>query len=195
MVAAPEPERQVVLHEFVSRGFPEAEARASVQIESGWDPSAHNAIRAGGLIGFLPSVLRLLGWTQGPERFWQLSASEQAPWIGKYLDMVGRKWSHPGDTYLALAASGHVGDSDERIIYPRGSKAWQQNPGWRPRNGGDITAGSIRATLFRAMERGQRPGPARATPRVNVGGWLLLAFGVWFLTRKSSRARAWARTG
>ena len=195
MARASEPERAVVLREFASRGWPAEEATAAIQIESAWDPSSHNRIRAGGLVGFLPSVLPKLGWTRGPEAFWQLSATEQAPYIGKYLDLTGKRWGQRGDTYLLLAAPSFVNASDSTVVYARGTKAWEQNPGWRPRGqpGADITAGSIRATLFRSMERGVRPGPEKPTPRISIvpvlfGAWLL-----WRLTRSRARERVRAR--
>lgn len=195
MGRASEAERAVVLREFTSRGYPSEEATAAVEIESAWNPAAHNSIRAGGLIGFLPSTLPKLGWTAGPERFWRLSASEQAPFIGKYLDLIGRKWGQPGDTYLAVGAPAFVNASDHTVIYPVGSKAWQQNPGWRPKGGGDITAGSMRAVLLRRMARGVPPGPARPEVRANVGPWLLFGLALWYLTRHARRAPVRARLG
>lgn len=145
-------ERAAVLSEGERRGWPAAELDAAIAIESGWDPAAHNKQRFGGLIGFAPWLLPKLGWEGTPEDFWRLSAGEQAPYVGRYFDQVQRAWSKPGDTYLALAAPAYVGAPDSVVVYPRGSKAWEQNPGWRGPDG-EITAGSIRAVVLRKMAK------------------------------------------
>jgi hypothetical protein len=143
-------ERELVLAEFVKRGWPREEADAMIAIESGWDPTARNVQQFGGLIGFSPKLQR--DWHVFP--VWNLSAAQQAPLVGKYLDGVGKHWRVPGDTYLTGAAPAYVGAPDAQVIYPHGSKAWEQNPGWRPPDGGSITAGSIRATLLRRLAKG-----------------------------------------
>lgn len=146
-------ERAKVLAEGEARGYPAEELNASIQIESGWQPHAFaKSTNAGGLIGFMPFVLKKLGWEGTPEEFRAQSSGEQAEWVGAFFDLVGaNRWRVPGDTYLALAASGHVGAPDSKVIYAKGTKAWELNPGWRPKDGGDITAGSIRALLLRKM--------------------------------------------
>jgi hypothetical protein len=164
-------EREAVLSAAEKSGYPRDEVDAAIQIESGWKP--HNWYHgvapekaAGGLIGFMPFVLKALGWNDGAIAFRAQSSGEQAPWVGKYFAQAGiaNRWRVPGDTYLALAASGHVGDADDSIIYAKGTKAWELNPGWRPADGGDITAGSIRALLLRRMGKGWT-APALATPK------------------------------
>lgn len=148
--ASPE-EKNLVLAEFEKRGWPRAEADAMIWTESGWDPTARNKQRFGGLIGFAP-------WLQkkwGVYPVWNLSAAQQAPLVGRYLDEVvpkGRHWTKPGDTYLTGAAPSFIGAPDNKIIYPRGSKAWEQNPGWRGPDG-EITAGSIRAVVMRKVNK------------------------------------------
>lgn len=189
-----EAERSLVLAEGERRGWPAAELDAAVAIESGWNPSAHHPVtRAGGLIGFMPFVLRQLGWGGSPEAFWRLSAAEQAPFVGKYFDIIDKRWSVPGDTYLALAAPKFVGASDATIVYPRGSKAWQLNPGWRDPLTSEITAGSIRRVLLRRMQRGPARLPRGA--RVSLSPLGLVALGLvawiaWTAITSSRRARA-----
>lgn len=157
--ATPE-QRELVLAEFEKRGWPRHEADAMVAIESAWDPTARNKQGFGGLIGFSPKLQK--DW--GVHPVWNLNAAQQAPLVGKYLDMVGKKWRVPGDTYLTGAAPAFVGAADGHVIYPQGSKAWEQNPGWRPPDGGDITAGSIRATLLRKLAKGGGYSPT-ASPK------------------------------
>jgi hypothetical protein len=146
-------ERELVLAEGEERGYPADELNAVIQVESGWNPAARNPVsNASGLIQFMPFTLKNLGWTGTPEEFRELSSGEQAPWVGSYFDMVGaNRWRFPGDTYLAVAAPGYIGASDSTVVYAQGTKAWEQNPGWRPADGGDITAGSIRAVMLRKM--------------------------------------------
>lgn len=190
---ATESERAIVLAEGERRGWPRAELDASISIESGWDPHISNpSTNAGGLIGFMPFVLKNLGWKGTPEAFRAQSTTQQAPWVGKYLDSIPGKWRVPGDTYLALAASGHVGAPDGRVIYPKGSKAWEQNPGWRPKGGGDITAGSIRAVVLRRMAGAKAKTKADVQPRSDVLPIILAAVLVyqgWKWWRKRKRRR------
>jgi hypothetical protein len=187
-----EAERAAVLAEGTRRGWPAEELDAAIAIESAWNPSAmHPVTRAGGLIGFMPFVLRQLGWKQSPEAFFRLSGREQAPWVGRYFDLTGTRWRVPGDTYLALAAPRYVGASDATIVYPRGSEAWQLNPGWRDPMTGEITAGSIRRVLLRRMQRGRAALPRERT--VSVSGWgAIVLVGVlgWLAYKLTRPARA-----
>ena len=173
-VVVTEAEREAVLAEGVRRGWPAAELDAAIAIESAWNPaSMHPVTKAGGLIGFMPFVLRDLGWKGTPREFYAQSAREQAPWVGRYFDLVGVRWHVPGDTYLALAAPRFVGAPDSQVAYPKGSKAWQLNPGWRDPLTGEITAGSIRRVLLRKMARGRAKLPASSG--WTVSGWGAIA--------------------
>lgn len=171
--APTEGERELVLAEGEQRGWPREELNASVAIESGWDPASHNVQQFGGLIGFSPGFARK--HVGSPQALWSLSIAQQAPLVGKYFDGVGKKWRVPGDTYLALAAPAFVGASDSTIVYARGTKAWEQNPGWRGPDG-EITAGSIRAVCLRKMQRLKGGAPVAAPPKgPTVGSSLLFS--------------------
>lgn len=165
-------EKEIVLAEGERRGWPRQELDACIAIESGWNPHAYNRqSNAGGLIGFMPQVLKRLGWTGTPEAFRAQSIAEQAPWVGKYFDqdlMRARPWKVPGDTYMALAAPAYTGAPDATIVYPRGSKAWEWNQGWVGPDG-EITAGSIRAVCLRKMRRLAGGGPVPAAPKGGLG--------------------------
>lgn len=152
-------ERELVLAEGEKRGWPRAELDAAISIESGWNPSAHNVQKFGGLIGFSPGFARQ--HVGSPEALWSLSIAQQAPLVGKYFDGVAKRWRVPGDTYLALAAPAFVGAPDSTIVYKRGTKAWEQNPGWRGPDG-EITAASIRGLVLRRMAKGvSHPAPPK----------------------------------
>ena len=59
--------------------------------ESGIDPAAKNpGSNASGLIQFMPSTLKSVGWQGTPEEFRKLSGSEQLVYIQKYIKSVMR---------------------------------------------------------------------------------------------------------
>jgi Transglycosylase SLT domain len=74
-------------------------------IESGgFKANAHNPEGASGLIQFIPSTLKGLGYTGTPEEFEKLSAEEQVPWIEKFLanhKMPGG-FKSPGQYYCSV---------------------------------------------------------------------------------------------
>lgn len=113
--------------------------------ESGGNPSARNPESgATGLIQFMPSVARALGTTT--DELAKMSATEQLPFVMRYLSERGVTSDSPQSDYiLAVAAPAFIGRPPETVVYRKGSKAWEQNPGWRPPDGGDITVGSIQA--------------------------------------------------
>lgn len=144
-------ERDRVLDAVAQFGWPRVELNRVITRESGWVPSALNpASNAVGLVQFLPSTLKTLGFRAdtNPETrallFRRLSAAEQTPWIVKMFRGLPR-WKLPGDTYLALAAPAFVGAPDATVIYDVGTAAWRLNPSLREPEGGPITARSIRA--------------------------------------------------
>lgn len=152
-------ERQRVVDELAKLGWPAAEVVHAFAIESGWRPSSLNpSTFAAGLAQLMPSNLAKLGFRPDLPRaargraFAALSALEQLPTIRAFFARLP-SWRVPGDTYVAMAASGFVGAPDNRIVYPQGSKAWYQNPSWRPADNGSITAGSIRNVLLKRMVR------------------------------------------
>lgn len=152
-------DRDAVVAAIAERGWPSEEVRAVIRIESAWRTDARNrATDASGLIQLMPAWFASHGFrtdlATGKERaaaFRQLGALQQLPWILTYFREVGRKWSVPGDTYMAVAAPAYVGAPNEKLIFAVGSKAWQQNPAWREPSGGPITAGSIRRVLLRQL--------------------------------------------
>jgi hypothetical protein len=178
-------------------GFDADELAAIISIESGWRPESHNAIGAGGLIGFLPATLARLGWTGTPEQFWQLSISEQLHYVARFYSAWCGRIHRPGDLYVATFWPQAVGAPDEEVIAAQGGPheiVWEQNPGLRGPDG-VITAGSVRAVVRRAMERAAArarylPGigtsdealqSASAVTLIVAG---LLAWRYWRITRR-----------
>lgn len=123
-----------------------------VGFESGGRPDARNAQSgATGLIQWMPDVYRGMAKPPGYEgvRFEDLpslTAEEQLPLVVQYFRERGVPAdADAGEMYLAVAAPAALGKPDDTVVYRAGSKAWEQNPAWRPAGGGDITAGDIRA--------------------------------------------------
>jgi hypothetical protein len=118
--------------------------RAVMGPESGGRADARNdKSGATGLIQFLPSIAKGLGTST--EELSKMSASEQLPYVVKYLQGHGITSDSPPEDYvMAVAAPAFIGKSADTVVYPKGSPAWRDNEAWRPPGGGDITVGSIR---------------------------------------------------
>lgn len=119
--------------------------RRVIQLESGGKPGAVNAQSgATGLIQFMPETAKALGTTT--EELASMPVEDQVRFVVKYFENAGLdENSSPDDYALAVAAPAFVGKPDSTVVYPKGSKAWEQNVPWRPADGGDITVGSIKA--------------------------------------------------
>ncbi len=118
--------------------------RSVIGPESGGNANAVNPKSgATGLIQFLPSVAKLLGTST--EELSKMTAEQQIPIVIKYLKRSGlTKDSPPEDYYIAVSAPAFVGKPDETVVYKKGSKAWEDNPLWRPADGGDITVADLK---------------------------------------------------
>jgi len=145
--------------------------RRIIGSESGGKASARNADSgATGLIQFLPSIAEELGTST--EEIGKMTAAEQLPFVMKYLSDRGITSESPPEDYaMAVAAPAFIGKPAETVVYPKGSKAWEQNPAWRPPGGGDITVGSIQAYYDRgkgksaAAPKAALPEPTTAAER------------------------------
>jgi hypothetical protein len=178
-------------------GFDPDELATIISVESGWRPDAHNSIRAGGLIGFLPSTLEKLGWTGTPEQFWQLSISEQLPYVARFYSPWCGRIHRPGDLYLATFWPQAVGAADDQTIAAADGphrSVWEQNPALRGSDG-TITAGSVRAVVLRAMERaaararylaglGTNEEAVRGASALMFVVAVMLAWRYWRITRR-----------
>jgi len=177
-------------------GFDADELATIISVESGWNPAAHNAIRAGGLIGFLPATLARLGWTGSPEEFWLLSIAEQLPYVARFYGPWCGRIRRGGDLYLATFWPAAVGAPDDAIIAAQGGPhqiVWEQNPALRGEDG-SITAGSVRAVVLRAMERAAQrprylPAGGAMNESVQAGAAIVIAIAVLLAWRYARLTR------
>lgn len=122
--------------------------------ESGGRADAVNSKSgATGIIQFMPSVAKSLGTS--PEKLRQMTPAQQLPYAIKYLKDKGITADSPPEDYvMAVAAPAFIGAPPGTVVYKKGSKAWQDNPAWRPADGGDITNDSIAAFYGLGSEGG-----------------------------------------
>lgn len=118
----------------------ENELFGMIKGESGFNPTAQNKDSgAAGLFQFIPSVAKELGYST--KEILNMSPAEQLKVYDKYLS----KWNYSGNNSLGIvqAAPAYANKPPNTVVYKKGSKAWKQNPGWVPSDGGDITVASI----------------------------------------------------
>lgn len=112
-----------------------------IQGESGFNPQAVNEdTSAAGLFQFTPDAASDLGYTT--EEILSMSPAEQVEVYDEYLS----RWDYNPENSLGImqAAPAYAktrGGDD--VVYEKGSKAWEQNPGWRSEGDGPITVASI----------------------------------------------------
>lgn len=138
-------------------GLDPDKVRSVISPESGGSAQAVNPQSgASGLIQFLPKVAESLG--SSIEEIRKMTAEEQLPLVMKYLSDRGiTKDSSQDDYYMAVAAPAFIGKPDSAVVYKKGSKEWEQNPAWRPADGGDITVGSIKAYGAKGATKKSKP--------------------------------------
>jgi hypothetical protein len=122
-------------------GMDKKEIYRVISGESKFDPTVINEYNMAGLFQISPDSAERLGVTT--EEIAAMSPAEQVDLYGRYLEM----WDYNPDMSLAIlqAAPKYRNESDNFVVYKKGSKAWKANPGWRPGDDGDITVGSIKA--------------------------------------------------
>ncbi len=132
--------------------------------ESGGRADARNKDSgATGLIQFLPSVAESLGTST--DALAKMSSAEQLPFVMRYLSERGVTSDSPPEDYaMAVAAPNFIGKPPDTVVYAKGSKAWEQNPAWRPKDGGDITVGSIQGYYDRGSKAKGAETPKTALP-------------------------------
>jgi len=122
-------------------GLTKSELFRTIQGESGFNPKAQNPSGATGLFQLMPSTAAELGYTT--DEIKSMAPAEQLRVYDQYL----QRWGYDGNVALGImqAAPAKAKSSPDEVIYPKGSAAWKQNPGWRPSDDGDITVASINA--------------------------------------------------
>lgn len=142
-----------------------AKMKRIIGAESGGRGDARNAQSgATGILQFMPSIAKSLGTST--EALAKMTPSEQLPFAIKYFKERGIDADSPAEDYaMAVAAPNFIGKPKDTVVYPKGSKAWEQNAPWRPADGGDITVGSIQAFYGGGSGKGasaKLPEPTRA---------------------------------
>jgi len=129
-----------------------------IRRESGGNPAARNPQSgATGLIQFMPKTAENLGTTV--EEISSMSVEDQVRLVTQYFENSGITADSPPEDYpVAVAAPAFVGKPDDTVVYPKDSKAWEQNKSWRPAGGGDITVGSIKAAYARKSGKRAKAG-------------------------------------
>jgi len=145
--------RDQIIAAGVKKGYPASDVNKAVSRESGWHAQALNCQGAdkhpvaGGLMGFLDSVARHLGFEGSIDQFAMLTAEQQLPYCLKFVAGMPASCLHlPGDFGLALFTPAYVCKPDEFVIFEVGTVGWEQNPGLRENGNGPVTAGKVRST-------------------------------------------------
>jgi hypothetical protein len=120
-------------------GLTRQELFRTIKGESAFNPTATNPSGASGLFQIMPTVAKELGTTR--DEILKMSPAQQLDLYDKYLS----RWDYTGEVSLGVmqAAPAYASAPPTTVVYEEGSAAWRQNPGWRPREGGDITVASI----------------------------------------------------
>lgn len=124
--------------------------------ESQVKATAHNPNgHASGLIQFMPSTLKNLGWTKGHEEFRKLSAEEQLPFVEAYFKPhVKEGLGSAARLYQVtfLPATMKDGSDPDTVICKKGGKhdfAYEPNKVFDPAKKGYITVGDLQAAVDR----------------------------------------------
>lgn len=118
--------------------FSEQEILKVVKGESAFDTRAVNSnTKATGLFQFMPNTAKWLG--TDVNKVQNMGPGEQLALYDYYLSKFNYKGGRLG---IMQAAPAHADKPENYEVYKVGSKAWQQNKGWRGSDG-RITVGSI----------------------------------------------------
>lgn len=125
--------------------------------ESGVQPWAQNpGGRATGLIQFMPSTLKTLGWGDDVEAFRGLAAEDQLPWVEKYYGPYRGRLDNPGRLYLATYLPASMGESDlDAALARRGERNYDQNAGLDMNQDGEISINDLSARVA-SLQTGAR---------------------------------------
>ena len=135
-----DPEFQAKLNEMKGKypGLTDQQIYNVIGGESGFNFKAVNGQSgATGAFQFIPSTASSLGYSTADIQ--NMSPAQQLSVYDKYLSTNGYKGGALG---IMQAAPAYAGKPNNFEVYPVGSKAWAQNPGWRGSDG-KITVASI----------------------------------------------------
>lgn len=140
------PKRQIdnTYKSLIEYGVDPIELQGIIAGESSGNPQAQNKkTKASGLFQFTPTVAKELGTSV--DEILKMSPQDQSELYLKYL----KRWNwKPGVPLGLMQAAPSLAKTwskrnKEDVVYKKGSPAWKSNPGWRPKDGGDITVSSI----------------------------------------------------
>lgn len=138
--------------------------------ESNYNPNVINSLGYAGFFQFgkpaLADINRQNGTDYTPKTIAQLSPAEQLRVYDKYLD----RWNFRNSSGLGIiqAAPAFASKSGDTEVYPRGSNAWNSNPGWRGSDG-RITVDSINAYYNRRNPPAKSIDAGFDTSEVDLG--------------------------
>ena len=111
-----------------------------------FSPSEKSKTSSGtGLIQFLEKTAKELGTTT--QKLSQMTRAEQMVYVGRYLAKYEGKIKNTGDIYMAVHWPRGVGESDDYVLYRKGSKAYRANSSLDKSNDGTVTRGEALARL------------------------------------------------
>jgi hypothetical protein len=111
-----------------------------------FSPSKKSGTSSGtGLIQFLEKTAKELGTTT--QKLSQMTRAEQMVYVGRYLAKYEGKIKNTGDIYMAVHWPRGVGESDDYVLYRKGSKAYRANSSLDKSNDGTVTRGEALARL------------------------------------------------
>lgn len=124
-----------------SPGLTKDEIYRIIAGESGFNSTVVNSSSgATGLFQFIPSTAADLGTSTAEIQ--NMSPAEQLDLYSRYLRRNNYQGGPLGIMQAAPAFAGRPGNT---VVYDVGTRAWQQNPGWRTSSNGPITVDSINA--------------------------------------------------
>lgn len=111
-----------------------------------FSPSEKSKTSSGtGLLQFLEKTAKELGTTT--QKLSQMTRAEQMVYVGRYLAKYEGKIKNTGDIYMAVHWPRGIGESDDYVLYRRGSKAYRANSSLDKSNDGTVTRGEALARL------------------------------------------------
>lgn len=121
--------------------------------ETGLHPGSANGA---GLIGFVPSTLRALGWTGTPQEFGQLSATQQVPYVAKYYAPYASRVKSDALAYVVNFTPAYLNEAlaggDDYVIAAQGDpkRGWiySNNTILDRNHDGQITVGDLKQHLL-----------------------------------------------
>jgi len=120
-----------------------------MKLESGLNPAAVNkSTNATGLIQFMPKTA--LGLGTSVNDLYNMSATEQLPYVEKYLRRAGvRPGMDIGDIYLAVFMPAMLGKPDNHIISKAGKLVYDYNKGLDVTKDGILTVADVKTSAQR----------------------------------------------